>query len=85
MKIEILGTGCKSCDTLFQNAAHALEKTGLASQYQLSKTDDIDYFAKMGVFTTPGLVIEGELISAGQILSQDRIAQVLTEKARDKK
>jgi predicted thioredoxin/glutaredoxin len=57
MKIEVLGTGCKSCNTLYENVVNALEKTGLTHGVQLGKTGDIDYFVKMGVFSTPGLVI----------------------------
>lgn len=80
MKIEILGTGCTSCDTLYNNVVKALEETGLTDRAQLEKTNDIDYFAKMGVFTTPGLVIEGKLISSGQVLAQDKITEILESK-----
>ncbi|MCG8643446.1 MAG: thioredoxin family protein [Desulfobacterales bacterium] len=84
MKIEILGTGCKSCDTLYANVETALNKTGLAGKSELSKTGDIDYFAKMGLFTTPGLVIDGELISSGRVLDEERIVEVLTARADSK-
>ena len=77
MKIEILGTGCKSCDTLYNNVVKALEKKGLTEVAVLEKTNDIDYFAKMGVFTTPGLVIEGKLISSGQVLEEEKIVEML--------
>ena len=80
MKIEILGTGCKSCDTLYNNVVNALEQTGLTHGTQLEKTGDIDYFAKMGVFSTPGLVIEGKLISSGQVLSEEKIVEILKTK-----
>ncbi len=80
MKIEILGTGCKSCDTLYDNVVNALEQTGLTDKAQLEKTGDIDYFVKMGVFSTPGLVIEGKLISSGQVLSKEKIVQILKTK-----
>jgi small redox-active disulfide protein 2 len=79
MKIEILGTGCKSCDTLYKNVVNALEKTGLTDGTKVEKTGDIDYFAKMGVFTTPGLVIEGKLISSGQVLSEEKIVEILNK------
>lgn len=80
MKIEILGTGCKSCDTLYNNVVNALEKTGLTDGANLEKTGDIDYFVKMGVFSTPGLVIDGALISSGQVLSEEQIVEVLNTK-----
>ncbi len=77
MKIEILGIGCKSCDTLHANVIKALEKAGLSNTAQLEKTGDVDYFVKMGVFMTPGLVIDGELIVSGQVLSEERIVEIL--------
>jgi len=80
MKIEILGTGCKSCDTLYSNVVNALEQTGLTEEARLEKTGDIDYFMKMGVFSTPGLVIEGKLISSGQVLSEEKIVEILQTK-----
>ena len=46
----------------------------------LEKTGDIDYFMKMGVFSTPGLVIDGALISSGQVLSEAKIVEVLEAK-----
>ncbi|MBT3178402.1 MAG: thioredoxin family protein [Desulfobacula sp.] len=80
MKIQILGTGCKSCDTLYENVTRALEKTQLNLTAQLEKVNDIDYFSKMGVFTTPGLVIEGELISAGKVVTEQALIEILNSK-----
>lgn len=82
MKIEILGKGCKSCDTLYENVVKALEKTGLTDVSNVEKTSDIDYFIKMGVFTTPGLVIEGELISSGMVLSEEKVIAALTARTK---
>ena len=82
MKIEILGTGCKSCDTLYSNVVNSFEKIGLTDESNLEKTGDIDYFIKMGVFSTPGLVIDGALISSGKVLSEEQILEVLKKKIR---
>ena len=80
MKIQVLGSGCKSCDTLYENVTKALEKTQLSQTAQLEKVNDIDYFRKMGVFSTPGLVIEGELISSGKIVTQEALIEILNSK-----
>jgi len=81
MKIEILGTGCKNCETLYENVVRALAQTGLTHSVKLEKTGDIDYFMKMGLFTTPGLVIDGKLISSGRVLSPEGIVEILKDKA----
>jgi len=80
MKIQVLGSGCKSCDTLYENVTHALEKTGLTQTACLEKISDIDYFIKMGVFSTPGLVIEGELISSGKVVTEDALIDILNSR-----
>jgi hypothetical protein len=36
----------------------------------------------MGVFVTPGLVIDGDVISVGKVLSVDEIKQKIEEKMR---
>jgi hypothetical protein len=41
---------------------------------------DITYFAKMGVFMTPGLVIDGTVISSGKAMSADQIKAKIKER-----
>ena len=80
MKIQVLGSGCKSCDTLYENVTKALEKTRLNKTAHLEKVNDIDYFRKMGVFTTPGLVIEGKLISSGKVVTEEALIEILNSR-----
>jgi len=49
-------------------------------QIEIVKVGDINYFAKMGVFMTPGLVIDGEVVSTGKVLSPNQIKQKIAEK-----
>ncbi len=80
MKIQVLGSGCKSCDTLYDNVSKALKKTQMDQVATLEKVNDIDYFIKMGVFSTPGLVIEGELISSGKVETEEEIVTILNSR-----
>jgi len=73
MKIEILGTGCKRCDQLYVNARQAVSEIDSAAAIEVKKVNDINYFAEMGVFLTPGLVIDGEVISVGKVLPASEI------------
>lgn len=83
MKIQVLGSGCKNCDTLYENVTKALEKTQLNKTAKLEKVNDIDYFMKMGVFTTPGLVIEGELISTGKVMTEQALIEILNSSKKN--
>ena len=80
MKVEVLGPGCKRCDQLYENAQNAVAEMESAEQIEVVKIGDINYFAKMGVFMTPGLIIDGEVISTGKVLSPNQIKQKIAEK-----
>lgn len=80
MKIEILGTGCKRCDQLYENTKNAVAELDSPGHIEIVKIGDINYFAKMGVFMTPGLVIDGEVIATGKLLSPNQIKEKIEEK-----
>ena len=80
MKIEILGTGCKRCDQLYENTMGAVSKVDSSSEINVEKIGDVNYFTKMGVFMTPGLVIDGQVISTGKVPSTNEIMKMIVEK-----
>jgi small redox-active disulfide protein 2 len=80
MKIEILGTGCKRCDQLYENTQNAVAELDSSGKIEIVKIGDINYFTKMGVFMTPGLVIDGEVVSTGKVLSPNQIKEIIEEK-----
>jgi hypothetical protein len=71
--IEVLGTGCKKCDTLYDNVLIAIDSFGGTEGYSVKKRTDIGYFRKMGVAVTPGLIIKGQIVSTGRVLTPDQI------------
>lgn len=79
MKIEVLGTGCKSCENLYQAVMEAVAEIGSDKMIVVEKVNDIIYFAKMGVFMTPGLVIDGKVISSGKAMSAEQIKVKIKE------
>jgi small redox-active disulfide protein 2 len=76
-KIEVLGPGCKNCEDLFTNVLAAVEHAGIGDTVQVSKVKNIDTFIKMGVFSTPALVIDGKVASTSQVLSPDQVIESL--------
>lgn len=77
MKIQILGTGCPKCKALEASAIEAVKK--LASKDQVIKVTDLDEIMEMGVMMTPALAIDGEVKSAGKVLTPDQIAAYIKE------
>ena len=71
MKIEILGTGCPKCIQLEAVVKEAIAKSG--KFVQLEKVDDIMKIMEYQVVSTPGLVIDGKVVSTGRLLSIDEV------------
>ena len=76
MKIEILGTGCAKCKTLEKNAQEAVAKSGKFAQ--IEKVEDLTKIMEYGVMSTPGLVIDGKVVSTGKLLSVEEIVSLLS-------
>ena len=77
MKIQILGSGCQSCQTLEANAKAAISKAGLDAQVE--KVTDSDEIADMGVMLTPALAVDGVVRKSGKVLSADEIIALIQE------
>mgnify|MGYP001343575524 FL=1 len=74
-RIQILGTGCPKCKMLAANAETAVKALGLdATVEKVEKLADIMTF---NVMMTPALVVDGEVKSAGRVLSADAIRKLL--------
>jgi small redox-active disulfide protein 2 len=77
IKVQVLGVGCPKCKTLEDRvrrliAAHQLN-------VGLEKVSDLREMMKYGIMSTPGLVINGELKSAGTVPDDSQILQWLKE------
>ncbi len=75
MKIEVLGTGCAKCIQLEEVAKEAIAKSG--KFVQLEKVDDIMKIMEYQVVSTPGLVIDGEVVSTGKVLTVDEVLALM--------
>ena len=75
MKIEVLGTGCSKCIALENTVKQAIAKSG--KFIQLEKVDDIMKIMEYQVVSTPGLVIDGKVVSTGKLLSVDEVLALI--------
>ena len=75
MKIEILGTGCAKCKSLYENARKAVEESG--KEAEIVKVEDIPSIMKYGVMSTPALVIDGQVKFSGKLASVAEIINML--------
>ena len=75
MQIEVLGSGCAKCKTLFENTKKALKESG--KDAVVVKIEDIPTIMKYGVMSTPALVIDGEVKFSGKVASVAEIMGML--------
>ncbi len=73
--IQILGTGCPKCKLLTANAEAAVKELGLEAT--IEKVEKIQEIMKFAVMTTPALVVDGQVKSAGKVLSAEDIKKFL--------
>ena len=77
MKVQILGMGCPKCKQLEANAREAASALSLEAEFE--KIADMDAIMDMGVMMTPALAVDGEVKSAGKLLTADQISAILKE------
>lgn len=76
MNIKILGIGCARCNDLEKRVRDTLAELGIAAEVEHVK--DLKLFASMGVFMTPGLMVDGKVVSQGKLPSRDELKRWLS-------
>lgn len=74
-EIKILGTGCRSCQTTEQLVREVVAAKGVDAQ--IDKVEDLPSIMQYGVMSTPGVVIDGQVVHAGGVPSRSQIEQWL--------
>jgi small redox-active disulfide protein 2 len=64
MKVTIYGPGCARCQKTAEIVQHTLEARGLP--VELEKVSDYAAIAAAGVMATPGVALDGKLVSTGK-------------------
>lgn len=73
--IKVLGAGCSSCHTQFENAKQAVQNMGLA--VEVDYVTDLQKIMEYGVLSTPALVIDENVVAMGTVLSPADIEKLL--------
>ena len=72
-KIKVLGSGCKSCHQLYDNALKAVEGTGIEVEY----ITDLQKIMEYGAMSMPALVVNEQLVSSGKVLKPAEIVKFM--------
>lgn len=75
MQIKVLGPGCRKCETLEARTREALD--GLGLEAEIVKVTEFADIAAHGVMSTPGLVVDGEVVVSGKVPSVKQLTGLL--------
>jgi len=75
INIKILGSGCANCKRLEQITRKVVDT--LALEAEIEKVTDFSEIMKFPIVSTPGLVINGKVVSSGRIPSETQITDWL--------
>jgi len=74
-RLQILGPGCTKCRMLTDHTQQAVAALGL--ECTIEKVTDINDIIAFGVFSTPALVVDGEIKVSGRVPTVDAIKALL--------
>lgn len=75
MIIKICGPGCANCEKTGKIVEAAVAAKGVGAA--IEKVKDFQEMAMMGVFSTPAVVINGQVKCVGRIPKQEEVEQWL--------
>lgn len=78
MIVKVLGPGCRNCHTLEARTREALATLGRDAQVET--VTDVGEIAGYGLMTTPGLVVDDELVLGGKVPTVRQLTELLRDR-----
>jgi small redox-active disulfide protein 2 len=75
MNIKILGTGCAKCHQVEQTTRQVVKE--LAIDATIKEVKDTKKIMEYPILTTPGLVVNEELVCSGRIPSKSEVTRFI--------
>ena len=79
LKIKILGPGCANCSKVEQITRKAVSEMGF--QAEISKITDYGEIMSYPIISTPGLVVNGDVVCSGRVPTQVEVTTWLVNAA----
>ena len=76
MHIKVLGSGCANCHKVEELAKQAVAQLGIEAQLEL--VTDMQEMLRYGVMSTPAIVINDKVVSAGRVPALSQITTMIT-------
>jgi len=65
VKVQVMGPGCAKCNETAKIVQEAITETGVQAEFE--KVSDFAEIARMGVFTTPAVAVNGAIKIVGKV------------------
>jgi len=75
MDIKILGTGCAKCQRLEKTVKEVVNE--LQVDATVEEVKGMKKIIEYPILTTPGLVINEQVVSSGQVLGKNEVTQLI--------
>jgi small redox-active disulfide protein 2 len=75
LTVKVLGSGCPNCQRLESETRAALDGANPGIDYEVIKVTDYADIVAYGVMSTPALVLNEKVVSAGRIPKAEQIVQ----------
>jgi small redox-active disulfide protein 2 len=76
MDVKVLGPGCRNCDLLETRTREALDTLGLHAE--IDKITDPMAIVAYGVVSTPGLVVDEQVVVSGKVPTARQLTELLS-------
>lgn len=73
--IKVLGSGCASCHTQFENAKEAVKNMRLSVEVEY--VTDLQKIMEYGVMSMPALVVNEKVVATGKVLKPADVEKLL--------
>ena len=71
MEIKVCGPGCASCEKAQKTVEAAIAAKGV--QATVTKVSDFQEIAQLGIFSTPAVVVDGQVKCVGRAPKQSEV------------
>jgi small redox-active disulfide protein 2 len=76
VKIKVLGSGCAKCQALERTTKEAIKELGVDAE--IEHVRDINKIMEYPILTTPGLVIDENLVCSGRVPTKAEVTTFIT-------
>lgn len=82
-RIKVLVGSCAHCAKLRDNVVAAMKQANIP-ETELETISDLVKITRMGIITTPALIVDGKLLFCGRVLSVEELLPLLKQNSEPK-